>query len=106
MFAWVEDKNIKCENNTAERAIRGTVIARKISLGSQGEKGARNREIISSVLLTVKQRGRNPEQWLVETLNKMAKNPKLDICTCMPSPNTSRWKTKKDPTPPDETLLA
>lgn len=106
MFAWVKDRYIKCDNNAAERAIRKTVIARKISLGSQSERGARIREVISSVLLTVKLRGQDPYQWLVQTLNKLALNPKLDILTCMPPPNISRWKTKKGAIPSDAALHA
>jgi len=35
MFHWVEDPRVPAENNLAERQLRLTVIARKVSFGPQ-----------------------------------------------------------------------
>jgi len=41
----------------AERDLRPTVIARKVSFGSQSDAGAHTRGILMSVLHTLKKRG-------------------------------------------------
>ena len=68
----------------AERGIRPTVIARKISFGSQGDKGARDREIIMTVLHTVRARGGISKVFLLNVLNALAEKPKANIKTFMP----------------------
>lgn len=96
LFAWVEDRRIKCDNNAAERAIRPTVIARKISMGSQGAKGVRNREIITSVLMTVKIRGEDPYQWLVNILDALARNPEADVAGALPEPDVTLREKRRN----------
>ena len=100
LFAWVEDRRIRCDNNAAERAIRPTVIARKISMGSQGAKGARNREIITSVLMTVRIRGEDPYQWLVNLLDALARNPQADVAGALPKPDVTLRKKRRAPDTP------
>lgn len=56
LYRWADDRAIPADNNFAERELRKLVIARKISFGSQGEAGARTREILMTVLLTLKKR--------------------------------------------------
>jgi hypothetical protein len=43
LYNWVSDRRVACENNRAERELRPTVIARKVSFGSQAEEGAKTR---------------------------------------------------------------
>ena len=45
---------IEAENNLAERRIRPLVVARKVSNGSQSEKGLKTRETLMSVIDTLK----------------------------------------------------
>lgn len=97
LFEWVEDRRVKCDNNAAERAIRPTVVARKISMGSQGRNGARNREIITSVLMTVRIRGGDPYQWLVDVLDMLARNPDADVAAALPEPDTTLRKRRREP---------
>lgn len=80
LYHWVEDRKVPPENNRAERELRPTVIARKVSFGSQSEKGANTRSIIMSYLHTANKRlsGRPLEEWFKETLNKIAENPNID----------------------------
>ena len=79
LFHWVKFPEIPADNNYAERELRPTVIARKISFGSQSEQGLRTREILMTVLHTAKCRGHAPAEFLQEILNILAKNPNADI---------------------------
>jgi transposase len=56
LYHWAEDRRIPAENNLAERDLRPTVIARKVSFGSQSDAGAHTRGILMSVLHTLKKR--------------------------------------------------
>jgi len=42
LFHWVENRNVPADNNYAERELRPTVIARKVSHGSQSKAGAKH----------------------------------------------------------------
>ncbi|MCG2736060.1 MAG: IS66 family transposase [Candidatus Omnitrophota bacterium] len=87
LFHWVENRNVPADNNYAERELRPTVIARKVSHGSQSKAGARTRSILMSVLHTVKKRLRSGtvEDWLNETLQKYIHNPDIDLRTLLPA---------------------
>jgi transposase len=80
LYHWVEDRQVPPDNNTAERELRPTVIARKVSFGSQSEKGAKTRSIIMSYLHTASKRirGRPLEEWFKEVLDKLTENPNID----------------------------
>lgn len=78
LYHWVEERRVPCENNRAERELRPTVIARKVSFGSQAEEGAKTREVLMSVLHTLKKRVRNPRQRLKEVLDKISQGPELE----------------------------
>ncbi len=56
LYHWAEDRRIPAENNLAERDLRPTVIARKVSFGSQSDAGAHTRGILMTVLHTLKKR--------------------------------------------------
>jgi len=56
LYHWTKNSAIPADNNRAERELRPLVIARKISFGSQSEQGAQTREILMSVLLTLRKR--------------------------------------------------
>ena len=51
---------------------RPTVIARKVSDGSQAEEGAKTREVLMSVLQTLKKRVADPRQRFKEMLDQLA----------------------------------
>lgn len=74
LYQWVEDRRVPCENNRAERELRPTVIARKVSHGSQGEEGAKTREVLMSVMQTLKKRVADPRQRFKEVLDQIAVN--------------------------------
>lgn len=73
MFHWVADRRVPAENNLAERQLRPTVIARKVSFGSQSDNGAKTREILMSILHTLKARGFDAKARLKATLDVYAK---------------------------------
>lgn len=78
LYHWVESRAVPADNNRAERELRPTVIARKISFGSQSDAGARTREILMTVVHTVKKRGKNPLQHLKRVLDCLAADASLD----------------------------
>ena len=78
MYRWVEDRNVPADNNLAERTLRPLVIARKVSFGSQSDAGAKTREILMSVVVTLKQRFDDFQTRFKNALDCLAKNPNLD----------------------------
>lgn len=80
LYHWAEDRNIPAENNRSERELRPLVISRKVSFGSQSSAGARTREILMTVLLSLKKK--NPavhlETLFANCLNTIATNPSQD----------------------------
>jgi len=81
LFHWVEDRRIPADNNRAERDLRPTVIARKVSFGSSSDAGAETRSILMSVLHTLnKRRGaQSLESAFKEILDEIAKNSDVDL---------------------------
>ena len=79
LYHWVEDRNVPCENNRAERELRPTVIARKVSFGSQAEEGAKTREVLMSVMQTLKKRAVNARQKFKEMLDRVSDDPHLNV---------------------------
>lgn len=93
LFQWVKSPGIPADNNYAERALRPTVIARKISFGSQSEKGLKTREKLMTVLHTAHTRGWDPAEFLKEVLDTISDNPNTDISkllTIEPHTTTSK----------------
>jgi transposase len=86
LYHWVKDREVHADNNRAERELRPTVIARKVSFGSQSEAGARTRSSVMSLLHTVKKRlkNRSLEEWLTDAPNQISKDPNINIATLIP----------------------
>ncbi len=77
LYHWVEDRKVPAENNRAERELRPTVIARKVSFGSQAEEGAKTRGVLLSLMQTLKKREASPRQKFKQMLDRISENPKL-----------------------------
>ncbi len=71
------------DNNLAERDLRPLVIARKISFGSQSDAGARTREILMTVLHTLKKRFGNADLVFKSALDKIVADPEVDRYTAL-----------------------
>ena len=86
LYHWVENRNIPSHNNATERELRPLVIARKLSFGSQSPRGRHTREILMSVLQTLRKRKRDPAEVLYTALNHLAANPGADIAELLFGP--------------------
>jgi DNA-directed RNA polymerase subunit RPC12/RpoP len=75
LYHWTRHPSIPAENNQAERELRPLVIARKISFGSQSPQGLHTREVLMSVLHTLKKRSENPFESLTKALDALAAKP-------------------------------
>lgn len=60
MFTFVRYEGINPDNNMAERAVRKTVIKRKISFGTRSQKGSETRSILGSLFGTWRLQNLNP----------------------------------------------
>lgn len=89
MYRWTLDPRIPADNNRAERELRPLVIARKISFGSQSDAGAQTREILMTVLLTLKKRHPNPVLTLTAALDALVANPNAKLYRLLFPSNTS-----------------
>ena len=79
LYHWVDNREIPPENNFSERGFRRLVIARKISFGSQSDNGAKTREILMTVLHSLRKCYPNDYRKKFKScLNQFAQNPKLD----------------------------
>ena len=80
LYHWVTDRNVPAENNRAERELRPTVIARKVSFGSQSKKGAETRSILMTILHTAQKRLKNQtiEDWFKNALDKFVIYPNIE----------------------------
>jgi transposase len=78
LYHWTKDPAVPAENNFAERDLRPLVVARKISFGSQSSKGAATREVLMTVLHTLRKRTPDPAAAFHDCLNQLALNPKAN----------------------------
>jgi len=78
LYHWADDPHIPADNNRAERELRPLVIARKISFGSQSDAGARTRETLMTVLLTLAKRTSDVMTAFKSVLDQLAEQPEAD----------------------------
>jgi hypothetical protein len=74
MYHWAVDRRVPADNNPAERDVRPTVVARKVSFGSQSDAGAETRGILMTVLYTLRKRGFDVTAHLKTVLDKIAED--------------------------------
>ena len=78
LYHWAANAQVPADNNLAERELRPLVIARKISFGSQGQRGVRTREVLMTVLHTLRKRSADPAVAFRSFLDRLAANPNAD----------------------------
>lgn len=78
LYHWAVNAQVPADNNLAERELRPLVIARKISFGSQGQRGVRTREVLMTVLHTLRKRTANPATAFRSFLDSLADSPSAD----------------------------
>lgn len=59
LFTFLEEKGVDWNNNAAERALRPSVVIRKITYGNQSEEGAHAHAVLMSIKETCGLRGEN-----------------------------------------------
>ncbi|MBU1105376.1 MAG: IS66 family transposase [Candidatus Riflebacteria bacterium] len=77
LYHWANNRDIHADNNLAERDLRPTVVARKVSFGSASQEGAKTRGVLTSIFHTLKKRTRDPSAKFKQTLDLVAGNEKL-----------------------------
>ena len=78
MYHWAENRRVPAENNLAERDLRPTVIARKVSFGSVSDAGAHTRSVLMTVLHSLKKQKADAVTHLKYVLDQLSKNITLD----------------------------
>ncbi|MFC2149422.1 IS66 family transposase [Candidatus Auribacterota bacterium] len=98
MYHWSADRRVPAHNNLAERDLRPTVIARKVSFGSQSDAGAHTRGILMSVLCTLRKQQLDVASELKRVLDLLAEDISRDpFHLLLPNPAIL---TKPPETPP------
>jgi len=88
LYHWSEDRRVPAENNLAERDLRPSVIARKVSFGSVTDAGARTRSTLTTVVTTLRKRGMDSAQQIKDTLDVLARDMTHDVYRLLfPRPN-------------------
>jgi transposase len=78
LYHWADNREVPADNNLAERDLRPTVIARKVSFGSQSDAGAHTRSVLMTVAHTLKKRGEDVAARLKYVLDELAKDMSKD----------------------------
>jgi len=68
LFTFLDYEDVPSDNNHAEREIRPAVIMRKNSQGNRSDAGAQTQAVLMSIYRTLKARGREPMDTIVEAL--------------------------------------
>ena len=87
LSVFVDRPQVPMDNNLAERVLRGPVIGRRLSFGSNSEDGARFTAIVYSVAGTLSMNGIDVLRWLEAWLDACAKNgrqPPDDLSPWLP----------------------
>ena len=74
LSVFVERPSVPMDNNQSERMLRGPVIGRRLSFGSDSEAGAGFTAMMYSVLGTLSSNGIDPLRWLDAWLTACAEN--------------------------------
>lgn len=78
LYHWSTDRRVPADNNLAERDLRPSVIARKVSFGSGSDAGAKVRSILTTVVSTLKKRKTNVAAHLKSVLDRLANDISQD----------------------------
>ena len=93
LSVFVDRAQVPMDNNLAERVLRGPVIGRRLSLGSDSENGARFTAVMYSVIATLSLNGIDVLRWLQAWLAACTDNggrPPDDLSPWLP------WSMSED----------
>jgi hypothetical protein len=77
LLTFLDHEEVPPDNNAGERGIRPAVLIRKNSYANGSEKGAQTQAIFMTILRTLKMRGHNPVQVLVDALKSYVRSGQL-----------------------------
>ncbi len=77
MYHWADACRVPAENNLAERDLRPTVIARKVSFGSVSDAGAHTRSVLITVVHSLKKQKIDVVEHLKYLLDQLSQNMTL-----------------------------
>jgi transposase len=77
LLTFLRVEGVEATNNRAERALRPAVIVRKTGGCNKTERGARTHAVLASLLVTLKQQGREALDYLASILTATAEPPRL-----------------------------
>ncbi|MGI6455596.1 MAG: IS66 family transposase [bacterium] len=77
LLVFLDDPTVPPTNNHAEREIRPAVIMRKVIQGNRSDRGARTQMILMTIFRTLKARGCNPADTIVQSLTQYLKTGSL-----------------------------
>ena len=86
--AFLDDADLLIDNNRAERAIRPVKIGQRNWLFIGSEKGGEASAIMYSFLLTCKNLGVNPQEWLTGVIRNLPYTPESELKSLLPQ----NWK--------------
>ena len=95
LFTFLYCPGLDATNNAAERAIRALIGARKNWGGNRTRRGAHAQAVLTSLLQTAKQQGKNPFDVMVQLLCSREPQPILDVV-----PSTQEPRADSSPAPP------
>jgi transposase len=95
LFTFLYCPGLDATNNAAERAIRALIGARKNWGGNRTQNGAHAQAVLTSLLQTAKQQGKNPFDVMVELLCSREPRTILDLV-----PSTRETRADSSPAPP------
>ena len=82
---FLEDGRVELDSNTVERSIRPIALNRKNALFAGSDEGGDNWAVIATLIENCKISRINPQEWLTETLSKLANgHPANSVGNLMP----------------------
>jgi len=88
LIRYVEDGDLKPDNNAAENAIRPLVVGRKNWLFAGSDNGGRTAAVLASLVASAKQHGLDPYVYLRDVLTRIAATPVSQLDQFLPD----HWK--------------
>ena len=95
LFTFLYCPGLEATNNVVERMIRFLVVVRKNWGGNRTEKGARAQAVLTSILATAKQQGKNAMDLLIDLFCSPDKKKLMDIV-----PHNGKSNLDSSPSPP------
>jgi transposase len=81
LWTFADHRGVQPTNNHAERSLRGAVIYRKLSLGTQSDDGERRIERLLSIHTTCRLQRRPPHDYLVDAFTAHSRGDPVPLLT-------------------------